>query len=86
MLKCVIHIEGTNEEEIQYTLEEVLRKIKEGNEFGKDSREDGINKYDFDISGEESDYIECPHPDCQSKVYYETEETPTKCDNCGRDL
>jgi len=83
MLKCVINIEATTEEEIQYTLQEVMRKLEAGNLAGMDAREDGITKYDFDISGEESPYIECPY--CEENTYYEGDK-PTTCDGCGKAL
>jgi len=83
MLKCIININAITEEEIQYTLQEVMRKLEAGNLVGMDEREDGITGYNFDITGEESPSIECPH--CQSTVYYEGDK-PTTCDSCREDF
>jgi hypothetical protein len=83
MLKCTININAITEEEIIYTLEEVMRKLRENNLTGYDQRENEIDCYDFDISGEESEYIECK--ECFSNNYYEDNE-PENCQNCGADL
>jgi hypothetical protein len=83
MLKCTININATTEDEIIYTLEEVMRKLKENNLAGSDKRQNNIDCYDFDISGDESEYIECK--DCYCHNYYENVE-PETCCNCNSNL
>ena len=83
MLTFNLNILATDTNELEMTLEEVLRQFKDGHECRADAREDGINKYDYSTDGDESEYIECDK--CGYCNYYEGDK-PTKCWDCGKDL
>jgi len=84
MITTTIKLTGTNDEEILYALEEARKLIEEGFNSGSQTREDNICSYSFDTSGEDSEHIECPH--CNSYNYYEEEDAPEICFDCGEEL
>ena len=58
MKKFTIVIEATTEDDVAFTLEEVLCKVKAGYEKGYDEREDSTASYTFDSTGEYDEMIE----------------------------
>jgi hypothetical protein len=85
MLEANIKLTGVTYDELVYTLDEVRRKIEDTYRGGSDTREDDTGSYEFDITGEECDTVECNH--CQAEVYITDEnEKPEICTNCGEEL
>jgi len=71
MLTATIKITATCYDELILALDEVKKGFEKEYACGLDCRQDGITKYDFHVSGEESKTKECKH--CGSSIFYEDE-------------
>lgn len=86
MLHLDIDIKAVTTDELVYTLQEVLRKVEDGFRGGNDTREDDTGHYEFDVTGEDAEYVECPHCGTHAYVTDEEETKPSHCYDCGKDF
>ena len=83
MLKMDIKITAATEDEFVFALQDLLKKVEDGDLYGFGKREDGISGYTFETDGDESDCIVCK--ECEIHNYFE-DEAPETCCYCGKDL